>query len=166
MTHELPSGRRVAPSILASDYGAFRVQVQELLDAGARAFHCDVMDGHFVPPITIGTLIVESLRDQVHEAGGWLDVHLMVERPERHVAAFAEAGADSINIHEEATPHVNYALNLVRDAGCRAGLAITPATCSPRRAKSADRIDGATRRPLGSAGVTAAGASSGRSGCR
>jgi ribulose-phosphate 3-epimerase len=128
VTHELPGGRRVAPSILSSDFARLGEQVAAVMEAGARIIHVDVMDGHFVPPITIGTLIVESLRDQVHHAGGWLDIHLMVERPERHVAAFAEAGADSINIHEEATPHVNYALNLVKDAGCRAGLAITPAT--------------------------------------
>jgi ribulose-phosphate 3-epimerase len=128
VTHELPSGRRVAPSILSADFARLGEQVAAVMDAGARVIHVDVMDGHFVPPITIGALIVESLRDQVHEAGGWLDIHLMVERPERHVAAFAEAGADSINIHQEATPHVNYALNQVRDGGCRAGLAITPAT--------------------------------------
>ena len=128
MTRELPSGRRVAPSILSADFARLGAQVAEVMDAGARVIHVDVMDGHFVPPITIGSLIVEALRDQVHEAGGWLDVHLMVERPERHVAAFAEAGADSINIHQEATPHVDYALNQVKDAGCRAGLAITPAT--------------------------------------
>jgi len=128
VTRELPSGRRVAPSILSADFARLGAQVAEVMDAGARVIHVDVMDGHFVPPITIGSLIVEALRDQVHEAGGWLDVHLMVERPERHVAAFAEAGADSINIHQEATPHVDYALNQVKDAGCRAGLAITPAT--------------------------------------
>ena len=128
MTHELPSGRRVLPSVLSADFAHLGDQVAAVMEAGARVIHVDVMDGHFVPPITIGALIVESLRDQVHEAGGWLDVHLMVDRPERHVAAFAEAGADSINIHQEATPHVNYALNQVKDAGCLAGLAITPAT--------------------------------------
>src|SRR6195256_6694078 len=128
MGAELMSDTRVAPSILSADFARLGDQVREVMDAGARVIHVDVMDGHFVPPITIGALVVQSLRDQVHEAGGWLDVHLMVERPERHVAAFAEAGADSVNIHEEATPHVNYALNLVKDAGCRAGLAITPAT--------------------------------------
>jgi ribulose-phosphate 3-epimerase len=128
VTPELPSGRRVAPSILSADFARLGDQVATVMEAGARVIHVDVMDGHFVPPITIGALIVQSLRDQVHEAGGWLDVHLMVDRPERHVAAFAEAGADSINIHQEATPHVNYALNQVRDAGCLAGLAITPAT--------------------------------------
>jgi len=128
VTHELPNGRRVAPSILSADFARLGDQVAAVMEAGARVIHVDVMDGHFVPPITIGALIVQSLRDQVHEAGGWLDIHLMVERPERHVAAFAEAGADSINIHQEATPHINYALNQVKDAGCRAGLAITPAT--------------------------------------
>jgi ribulose-phosphate 3-epimerase len=128
VTHELPGGRRVAPSILSADFARLGDQVAAVMEAGARVIHVDVMDGHFVPPITIGALIVGALRDQVHEAGGWLDIHLMVERPERHVAAFAEAGADSINIHQEATPHVDYALNQVRDAGCRAGLAITPAT--------------------------------------
>jgi ribulose-phosphate 3-epimerase len=128
VTPELPSGRRVAPSILSADFARLGDQVAAVMEAGARVIHVDVMDGHFVPPITIGALIVQSLRDQVHEAGGWLDVHLMVDRPERHVAGFAEAGADSINIHQEATPHVNYALNQVKEAGCRAGLAITPAT--------------------------------------
>jgi ribulose-phosphate 3-epimerase len=87
-----------------------------------------VMDGHFVPPISIGALIVSALRDQVHDAGGMLDVHLMVERPERYVAEFAGAGADSISVHLEATPHAHYALLAVREAGCRAGLAINPAT--------------------------------------
>jgi ribulose-phosphate 3-epimerase len=128
VTPALPSGRRVAPSILSADFARLGDQVAAVMEAGARVIHVDVMDGHFVPPITIGALIVQSLRDQVHEAGGWLDVHLMVDRPERHVAAFAEAGADSINIHQEATPHVNYALNQVKDAGCRAGLAINPST--------------------------------------
>jgi ribulose-phosphate 3-epimerase len=128
VTHELPSGRRVLPSILSADFAHLGDQVAAVMEAGARVIHVDVMDGHFVPPITIGALIVESLRDQVHDAGGWLDVHLMVDRPERHIDAFAEAGADSINLHQEATPHVNYALNQVKDAGCQAGLAITPAT--------------------------------------
>ena len=68
--------------------------------------HCDVMDGHFVPPITFGPLVVSALADRVHAAGGILDVHLMIERPERHVNDFARAGADSITIHVEATPHI------------------------------------------------------------
>jgi ribulose-phosphate 3-epimerase len=118
----------IAPSILSADFARLGDQVEEVMDAGARVIHCDVMDGHFVPPITIGPLIVGSLADQVHGAGGVLDVHLMIERPERHVAEFAKTGADVISIHQEATPHVHYALKAVKEAGCLAGLAINPAT--------------------------------------
>jgi ribulose-phosphate 3-epimerase len=119
---------RVAPSILSADFARLGAQVETVMDAGARVIHVDVMDGHFVPPITIGALIVDALRDLVHERGGVLDVHLMVERPERRVEEFAAAGADSIAVHWEATPHVHYALKAVRDAGRSAGLAINPAT--------------------------------------
>lgn len=128
MHAELLNERRVAPSILAADYARLGDQVRELMDAGARVIHVDVMDGRFVPPITIGPLVVESLRDQVHAAGGMLDVHLMIERPERQVGAFAAAGADMITVHQEATPHVHYALKAVREAGCLAGLALNPGT--------------------------------------
>jgi ribulose-phosphate 3-epimerase len=87
-----------------------------------------VMDGHFVPPITIGPLIVDALRHLVHDRGGVLDVHLMVERPERRIEDFAKAGADTLIVHWEATPHVHYALKAVREAGLDAGLALNPAT--------------------------------------
>jgi ribulose-phosphate 3-epimerase len=90
--------------------------------------HVDVMDGHFVPPISIGALIVDALRGLVHDRDGVLDVHLMVERPEQRIDEFAAAGADTLIIHWEATPHVHYALKAVRDAGLDAGLAINPAT--------------------------------------
>jgi ribulose-phosphate 3-epimerase len=119
---------RVAPSILASDFARLGAQVAEVMDAGARVIHVDVMDGHFVPPITIGPLIVDALRPHVQAAGGWLDVHLMIERPERVVEDYAKAGADSISVHVEATPHVHYALKAVREAGCQAGLALNPGT--------------------------------------
>jgi ribulose-phosphate 3-epimerase len=82
------------------------------------------MDGHFVPPITMGPIAVEALRDM----GAHLDVHLMIERPERQVADFASAGASTITIHAEATPHVDYTLEAIRAAGCRAGLAVCPST--------------------------------------
>jgi ribulose-phosphate 3-epimerase len=119
---------RVAPSILSADFGRLREQVGDVLAAGARVIHVDVMDGHFVPPITIGPLVVSALREQVHDVGGMLDVHLMIERPERHVADFARAGADSITFHIEATAHAARVAQLIREHGADVGVAINPAT--------------------------------------
>ena len=132
---------RVAPSILSADFGRLREQVVEVLDAGARVIHVDVMDGHFVPPITLGPLIVAGLADAVHQAGGVLDVHLMIERPERQVGEFVKAGADSVTFHAEATPHVAYAANLIRESGACVGLAINPGTAVGALAEVTDAID-------------------------
>jgi ribulose-phosphate 3-epimerase len=131
----------VAPSILAADFARLGEQVQTVMDAGAKTIHVDIMDGHFVPPITMGALVVSALADQVHDAGGLLDVHLMVERPERHISDFAKAGADNITVHVEATPHAHYALQAIHEAGCSAGLALCPATPVLTASELVDDID-------------------------
>jgi ribulose-phosphate 3-epimerase len=102
--------------------------------------HVDVMDGHFVPPITFGALAVGALADRVHGAGGVIDVHLMIERPERYVDEIARAGADSITIHVEATPHLHYTLNAIREAGCTASAAINPGTPAGSLDEVADEL--------------------------
>jgi ribulose-phosphate 3-epimerase len=138
---ELLRGVRVAPSILSADFGRLREQVGDVLQAGARMIHVDVMDGHFVPPITIGPLIVAAIAETVRDAGGMIEVHLMIERPERQVSEFVKAGADSITFHAEATPHVAYTANLIRESGACVGMAINPGTPVGALAEVVDAID-------------------------
>ncbi|MDW5597740.1 ribulose-phosphate 3-epimerase [Conexibacter stalactiti] len=138
---ELLSAIRIAPSILSADFARLGAQVSEVIAAGARVIHVDVMDGHFVPPITMGPIVVSALADEVHAAGALLDVHLMIERPERQVAEFAKAGADSITVHAEATPHLNYALGAIKEAGANAAAAVNPGTPASVLGEVGDLLD-------------------------
>lgn len=128
MPKSLPQGRRVAPSILSADFSKLGEEIGLVMEAGACIIHVDVMDGHFVPPITIGPLVVEAVAGLVHKREGFLDVHLMIERPEGQVGEFAKAGADSITVHQESTPNVQRTLAQIRELGCLAALALNPST--------------------------------------
>lgn len=116
---------RIAPSILSADFARLGEAVDEAERGGADWVHFDVMDGHFVPNITIGIPVLASLRAATRLP---LDVHLMIERPERYIDAFADAGADILTVHQEATVHLHRTVTHIRERGVRAGVAINPAT--------------------------------------
>jgi len=115
----------IAPSILAANFACLGEGILAVERGGAAMLHVDVMDGHFVPNISIGVPVVASLSKATKLP---LDVHLMIENPESYIPAFAGAGADMISVHQEATPHLDRALSMIREYGCRAGAVINPAT--------------------------------------
>lgn len=116
---------RIAPSILSADFGCLAEEVRAVTAAGADWIHVDVMDGRFVPNITLGPLVVEAVRKATHLP---IDVHLMIVEPEKYVADFAAAGADVISVHEEASPHLHRTLQQIRGLGKKAGVVLNPHT--------------------------------------
>jgi ribulose-phosphate 3-epimerase len=116
---------KLAPSILSADFARLGEQIDEVARAGADYIHVDVMDGHFVPNITIGAPVVASIRRVTSLP---LDVHLMIEHPERYIADFVKAGADIITVHVEASPHLKSTIRLIKELGARAGVSLNPPT--------------------------------------
>ena len=131
----------IAPSIYAADLGRLGAQVDALLDAGTRIFHVDVGDGHFIPPVTIGSVVVEALAPLVHQRGGRLDCHLMVTNPEAQIPIMAAAGADSVTFHIEATNDAEATIEIARREGVQVGLTLNPATPLTALASVSDSVD-------------------------
>jgi ribulose-phosphate 3-epimerase len=121
-------GVKIAASILSADFSRLGEQVSEAIAGGADMIHVDVMDGHFVPNLTIGPLVLDAIRSITRRAGLPLDVHLMIEKPERLIPAFAEAGADILTVHVETCPHLHRTIQQIRELGVTPGVTLNPAT--------------------------------------
>jgi len=126
--YEWTRSAQVEPSLYAANFADLGTQIRSLLQAGARVFHVDIGDGHFVEPITIGPVVVKDVAPIVHEVGGSLDCHLMVSNPERHFGQVAAAGGDSVTFHVEAVDDVTATTALARAEGLSVGLAFNPET--------------------------------------
>jgi ribulose-phosphate 3-epimerase len=125
MTPKTEPKTEILPSILAADFARLGDQIAAVEQGGANMLHYDVMDGRFVPNISMGVPVLESIRKVT---GAWLDVHLMIVEPERYVEAFRAAGADSISVHQEASPHLHRTLGLIQSTGALAGVVLNPGT--------------------------------------
>jgi len=129
---------KIAPSILSADFSCLRSELEKIEKSGADMVHLDIMDGHFVPPITIGAIVVEALRPHTKLP---FDAHLMVSNPERHIESFAKAGADSITIHAEAAADLEASLARIKSLGVRAGVSINPETDESVVLNILDKVD-------------------------
>lgn len=129
---------KIAPSILSADFSKLGEQVRQVEQAGADYLHIDVMDGHFVPNLTVGPLIVSALRP-ISQL--FFDVHLMIESPEHYIEEFARAGADLITVHVETCPHLHRTIGQIKDAGVKAGVALNPATSLETLGYILDELD-------------------------
>jgi len=129
------------PSILSADFARLGEEIARVMDAGVRIIHCDVMDGHFVPNLTMGPAVVAAVATDVHARGGLLSVHLMIERPGDFLDEFVEAGADALSVHVEATAHLYHVIEAIKAAGAGAGVAINPGTDVSRIRDVAELVD-------------------------
>lgn len=119
---------KIAPSILSADFARLGEQVQEAIEAGAEIIHVDIMDGHFVPNMTVGPVVVSAIKPITQAAGVVMDVHLMIEAPDRMVPEFAQAGADVLIVHVETCPHLHRTVQLLKEQGVKAGVTLNPST--------------------------------------
>jgi ribulose-phosphate 3-epimerase len=129
------------PSLLSADFARLGEEVARVMDAGARIIHCDIMDGHFVPNLTIGPAVVAAVARDVHRREGFLSVHLMIERPEQFIDDFVDAGADVLSVHAEASAHLFHAIEAIKASGVGAGVAINPGTDVSRIRDVAGLVD-------------------------